>query len=137
MPAGQDEITSIYQIYCVFSLLFSQKISTKQFLAPKVPVLRRNKATNSSIVLQPIHFQLERKPLYQVSYSSLKDLPSRLHEGFLPLGIMKRIRRLSYFFIFIPKWQTPRANVMSSLKTLNKLPSTWALICLQNGNLRC
>ena len=48
----------IYQSYCVFSLLFSQKISTKhditsteisyQFLALKVPVLRRNKATNSS-----------------------------------------------------------------------------------------
>ena len=61
MPAGQDETTSIYQIYCVVcsSLLFSQKISTKhditskeisyQFLAPKVPVFRRNKVTNSSI----------------------------------------------------------------------------------------
>ena len=55
---GQDERTSIYQSYRVFALLFSKKISTKQdiasteisyqFLGPKAPVLRRNKATNSS-----------------------------------------------------------------------------------------
>ena len=69
LNAGEDEITSIYQSYWVFSLLFSQKISTKhkitstqisyQFLALKVTVLRRNKATNSSY-----SFQLQRKPLY-------------------------------------------------------------------------
>ena len=69
LNAGQDEITSIYQRYWVFSLPFSQKISTKhkitateisyQFLALKVTVLRRNKATNSSC-----SFQLQRKPLY-------------------------------------------------------------------------
>ena len=29
LNAGQDQITSINQSYCVFSLLFSQKISTK------------------------------------------------------------------------------------------------------------
>ena len=65
LNVGQDEITSIYQSYCVFSLLFSQKISTKhditateisayQFLALKVPVLRRNKATNSSTSTDPL-----------------------------------------------------------------------------------
>ena len=56
-----------YQSYCVFSLLFWQKISTKhditsteisyQFLALKVlkvPVLRRNKATNSSTSTDPL-----------------------------------------------------------------------------------
>ena len=63
LNVGQDEITSIYQSYCVFSLLFSQKISTKhnitymeisyQFSALKVPVLRRNKATNSSTSTDP------------------------------------------------------------------------------------
>ena len=47
----------------IFSLLFSQKISTKHnitsteisyhFLALKVPVLRRNKATNCSISIDP------------------------------------------------------------------------------------
>ena len=59
--------TSIYQSYCIFALLFSKKISTKQdiasteissqFLAPKVPVLRRNIATrcgiNSSTLTDP------------------------------------------------------------------------------------
>ena len=59
----QDKITSIYQSYCVFSLLFSQKISTKhditsteisyQFLALKVPVLGRNKAADSSTSTDP------------------------------------------------------------------------------------
>ena len=54
---GQDKRISIYHSYCVFSLLFSQNISTRhditsteisyQFLALKVPILRRNKATNS------------------------------------------------------------------------------------------
>ena len=56
-------MTSIYQSYGMFSLLFSQKISTKhdvtsteiayQFLALKVPVLKRNKATNSSTSTDP------------------------------------------------------------------------------------
>ena len=57
-----------------------------------------------------------------------------------------------FVFIFIPKWQTSRANVIVSLKSLNKLPNTrvfiaaekWmvgssgvgGLISLQNGNLR-
>ena len=56
LNAGQTERTSIYQSYCVFCpSLFEKKISTKQniasteiaylFLAPKVPVLRRNTAT--------------------------------------------------------------------------------------------
>ena len=55
---GQDKRISIYHSYCVFSLLFSQNIIAKhditsteiscQFLALKVPVLRRNKATNFS-----------------------------------------------------------------------------------------
>ena len=96
-----------------------------------------------------------RKPLYWVIQSRLKDLPSHSH-GHLPLGIMKRIRRYHYechiFFIFIPKWQTSRANVMSSLKTLNKLPrkrafsagEKWTVrstgvggfISPENGNLR-
>ena len=51
-----NERTSVYQRYRVFVLLFSKKISTEQdiastknsyqFLVPKVPVLRRNRATN-------------------------------------------------------------------------------------------
>ena len=63
LSAEQDKKTSIFQSYCLFSLLFSQKISTKhditcteisyQFSALKVPVLRRNKATNSSTSTDP------------------------------------------------------------------------------------
>ncbi|MCO0615674.1 hypothetical protein M8756_20680 [Lutimaribacter sp. EGI FJ00015] len=63
LNAGQTERTSIYQSYCVLAFLFLKKISTKQniasteiayqFLAPKVPVLRRNKATNSSTSTDP------------------------------------------------------------------------------------
>ena len=48
---GQDERTSIYQSYCVFALL--RKPPTSFSLAPKVPVLRRNKATDSSTSTDP------------------------------------------------------------------------------------
>jgi len=47
-----------------------------QVLAPKVPVFRRNKVTNSIASTRATHFQLQRKPLYLVIYSSLLDLPS-------------------------------------------------------------
>ena len=36
---------------------------------------------------------------------------------------------------WIPKWQTSRANVISSLKTLNKIPRTRAYSALENGRL--
>ena len=62
LNAGRDEGTSIkVTVYLPFS--FEEKISTKQdiasteisyqFLAPKVSVLRRNKATNSSTSTDP------------------------------------------------------------------------------------
>ena len=50
--------TSIYQSYCIFVLLFSKNLSKARYsmygnllpvLAPKVPVLRRNKATRCGI----------------------------------------------------------------------------------------
>ena len=64
LNAGQDKLTSVYQGYRVFSLLFLQKISTKHDItsaeisyqsvsALKVPVLRRNKATNSNTSTDP------------------------------------------------------------------------------------
>ena len=70
---GQDERTSVYKSYCVFAPPFSKKKKEKNtqqasteisylFLAPEVPVSGRNKPTTP--VLQPIHFQLQRKPLY-------------------------------------------------------------------------
>ena len=100
-------------------------------------------------LLQPIHFQLQRKPLYLVIYSSLKDLSSHSH-GHFAIGDNEKNKTI--VISFIPKWQTSRANVMSTLKTLNKLLSTrafntaekWTVkstgvggfISPQHGNLR-
>ena len=55
------------------------------FLASQVPVLKRNKATNFSLLLI-IHFSAAMKTL--VSH--------HVRTGNLLLGIMRRIRRLSY-----------------------------------------
>ena len=70
-----------------------EKISTKQdiaftdisyqYLPPKVPSWGELKPQTP--VLQPIHFQLQRKSLYLVIYSSLFDLPSQSH-GQLAIG---------------------------------------------------
>ena len=108
LNVGQDEITSIYQSYCVFSLLFSQKISTKhditcteipyQFLALKVPVLRRNKATNSSTSTD--QFSAATKTLVLGNLFKLVrscKICHHIRPGSLPLGMRIRIRRLSYF----------------------------------------
>ena len=123
LNAGQTERTSIYQSYCVLAFLFLKKISTKQniasteiaylFLAPKVPVLRRNKATISSS--STAHFELQRKPLYLVIYSSLLDLPSHSHGQFAIGDNEKNMTMVISFFIFIPKWQTSREIVTTSL----------------------
>ena len=67
-----------------------------QFLAPKVPVLRRNKATNSSSSTDSLY------SLYVVIYSSMLDLPSHSHVQFVN-EIMKRIRGLSDFLNHYPQ----------------------------------
>ena len=66
---------------------FRKKISTKhnivsteiayQFSAPKVPVSRRNKATNSRTSTDL--FQLQRKAMSLAIYSSLLDLSLHSH----------------------------------------------------------
>ena len=71
------------------------------------------------------------KTLLKITFR-IKD---HIRTGILPLRIMKR-RRLSYFLIFIPKWQTSRANVMSSLKTWNKLPSSRAFSAAEKWTVR-
>ena len=63
LNAWQDWRTSIYQSYCVFAPLFSKKNSATQdiasteiayqFLAPRVPVLSRNKAINRGTSTDP------------------------------------------------------------------------------------
>ena len=104
----KEHLLILSKLLCICPSLF-EKISTKkdiacteisyQFLAPKVSVLRWNIPTNS--VLQPIHFQLQRKPL-GIIYSSFFDLPSH-SQGSLPLGIMKRIRPLLNFLYLYPQ----------------------------------
>ena len=41
-----------------------------------------------------------------------------------------------FFFIFIPKWQTFDANLISSLKSLNKLPNTRAFSAAEKWMVR-
>ena len=70
-----NELLSIKLAYFVFVPLFSKQILTKQniastknsqeFLAYQVPILRKNKATNSSTSIPSI-FRLQWKPLYFV-----------------------------------------------------------------------
>ena len=115
------------KLLCIFSSLFTKNLNKARYniygnllpvLALKVPVLRRNKATNSSTSTDP--FSTATKTLAKVIYSSLKDLPSHSH-GHFAIGDNKKNKTIAIFFsIVIPKWQTSRANVMSSLKTLNK-----------------
>ena len=82
-------------VYFPFS--FGKKISTTQdiasteisyqFLAPKVPLLIWGEIKPPTPVLQPIHFQLQRKALYYASVNSSwiwqlksphpRDLPSK------------------------------------------------------------
>ena len=92
------------------------------------------------------------KPLYLVICSSFLDMPSNLHGQFAVGDNEKNKTIVIFVFIFIHKWQTSRANVMASLKSLNKLPNTkffiaakkWMVrstgvggfIFRQNGNLR-
>ena len=113
LNTGQNEITSIYQSYSVFSLLFSQKSQQStiqllrkscpeisyQILALKVPVLKRYKATNSSTSTE---LSCNKTLVLGNLFKSERDLPSHSH-GYLPLGIMKRVRRLSYFLHLYPQ----------------------------------
>ena len=92
-----------------------------QFLAPKVPFLRRNKVTRSSTSTDP--FSAATKTLvlgnlYRHVWFAITFARAVCH-----WREWQEWDDCQIFFIFIPKWQTTfRANVMSSLKTLGKLP---------------
>ena len=84
---------------CVFSLLFlPKKISTKhditsteisyQFLALKVPVLRTNKAINSSTSTDP--FSDATKTLVLGNLFKFERFAITFARGILPLGIIKK-----------------------------------------------
>ena len=84
---GEIKITSIYEFESYWYLPFFirkknlnkvKRASTEmpyQFSSPKVPVLMRNKATNSSTSNHPFFSCTKWKPLYLVIYSILLDLP--------------------------------------------------------------
>ena len=122
----------IYQSYCVFSLLFSQKISTKhdityteisyQFLAliMKAPVFRRNKATNSNTSTHP--FLAATKTLVLGSLLKFKRFAvtfARKHFAFNYNEKNKKIVIFASPIIFIRKWQTSRAKAMCYVKSKN------------------
>ena len=89
--------TNIYlsKLLCICPSLFEKKISTKQdiasteisyqFLAPKVPLLIWGEIKPPTAVLQPIHFQLQQKPLYYASVNSSCAKPP-LPPGLLTAG---------------------------------------------------
>ena len=105
LNAGQDWRTSIYQSYCVFAPFFSKKNSAKQdipsteiayqFLAPKVPVLRRNKATNPSTSTDP--FSAATKTLVLGNLFKLVRSAITFARAVCIGGNEKNTRRLSYF----------------------------------------
>ena len=120
----------IYQSYCVFSLLFSQKISTKhdityteisyQFLALKAPVFRRNKATNSNTSTHP--FSAPTKTLVLGNLLKFKRFAvtfARKHFAFNYNEKNKKIVIFASPIMFIPKWQTSRAKAMCDVKSKN------------------
>ena len=57
--------------------------------------------------------------------------------GHFAIGDNEKNKTIAIFsLIFIPKWQTSSANVMSSLKTLNKLLSTRAFSAAEKWTVR-
>ena len=65
------------------------------------------------------------------------DLSSHSHGQFAIGGNEKTTETIViFFFIFILKWQTSRANVIANLKGLNKLPETIFSLQLKNGIIR-
>ena len=122
----------IYQSYCVFSLLFSQKISTKhditsmeisyQFLALKTPVFRRNKATNSSTSTNP--FSAATKTFVLGNLLKFKRFAvtfARKHFAFNYNEKNKKIVIFASSLSLSGKLPVRRRCATSSLKTLNKL----------------
>ena len=125
-------------------LFFFKKISAKQniastetsyqFLAVKVPVLRRNKATISSSS-NHLFFSCN-ETLLLGNLFKLFSFASHSHGQFAFEDNEKNETIVIFFFIFIPKWQTSRANVMASLNSLNKLPNTGIFIVAEKWMVR-
>ena len=102
LNAGQDKRISIYQTHFVFVPLFSKHTLTRQiiilstknsqeFLASKVSVLRRNKATNSTTSNRPF-FSCTESPLVLGNLFKIFRLDITFAREVCHLGIkMKKI----------------------------------------------
>ena len=129
--------TYILQTYFVFIRLFSKQILTKKNkpctknsqelfsfagsrfrgeLKLPTPVLR----------FQPFISHLQWKPLYLLINSRVLDSPPH-SLGQFTIWIWRKKWQSPYSSHY-PQWKTARANVMASLKTLNKLLSTTVFI---------
>jgi len=76
---------------------------------PKVPVFRRNKASDSSTSKHPFfqrQWRAEWKPLYLVIYSRFLDLPSHLHEQF-SIGDNEKNKAIVTFFLHLQMVNCP------------------------------
>ena len=138
-------LTNFYlsKLLCICPSLF-KKSSAKQdiafteisvqFLALKIPILRRNKGTNSSTSKDP--FSAAMKTLVLGNSFRLVRLAVTVARAVCRWDNEKNKTIVIFFFIFIPKWQTSRANLMSSLRSLNKLPNTRALSAAKKWMVR-
>ena len=94
-----------------------------QFLALKISILRRNKGTNASTSTDP--FSAAMKTLV---------LGNSFRLVRLAVTVARAVCRWDNEII--PKWQTSRANLISSLKSLNKLPNTRAFSAAEKWMVR-
>ena len=137
----------IYQSYCVFSLLFTQKISTKhditsteisyQFLALKALVFSRNKATNSSTSTDP--FSAATKTLVLGNLLKFKRFAVTFARKYFAFNYNEKNKKIVIFSSSLSlsgKLPVRRRFAMSSLKTLNKLPSTRAFSAAEKWTVR-
>ena len=138
---GKIEELLFIKVTVFLPLSFRKKNSAKQdiasteiayqFLAPKVPVLRRNKATNPSTSTDP--FSAATKAFVLGNLFKLVGSAITFARAVCIGGNEKNTRRLSYF----PSSLSPSGKVPVRMwwsKSMNKLPSTRAFILVQLKN---
>ena len=126
------------KLLCIFPSLFAKNLNkaryniSYQFLALKDPVLRRNKATNSSTSICPF-FSCTESHIVLGNLFKVYRLDITFAREVCHLG-KKKIWQSSYSFHY-PQWQNARANVMANLFNLNKLPNTRVFVAAENGSV--